>query len=590
MAETTAIALLLVLLVQPCRAAQVCSDTHNFFANLCGPSTSHLNNFQGHHACDPHNKLIKPKNVAELQAVVRSHAKVRAVGAGHSWHKDLFCSGDVNVYLSELETITPLYTAHAQGTRLNVSASDYEDFPIRANLTAMTVTVDAGVPQRMLIEYLLSLGDGYIFGSSSGLIDQTIGGAVATGTHGSSTLYGSISEQVVAMEVVVADGSLRTFTKEGDPHLFRALQVSLGRLGILTKVTLPIIKQPAYDRVLIEEDTQQTLAYYKGVQDGYNRLAAAAKGGGATAHSELGAFLTGLDQMTGTWGPVTKVGLRGMITLNNTAKPVYSHWYQPVAGLPLAGFDEQGRFAANKALIEQAETIAPLTDLAVKACQANGTALSAYEVHQVLGHGRQGWVDYDNQGLLDMWEVAVPMSVIGDCLEKVVGLLEGEGSRGFFDFIVFRVTRQEAGYLSYGADGPAVFMNINDWAGSEALSLEHPNVNFLGLQQLLRDECQAKFHWGKAGWQTVNSCFDGATAYPTTWCHFGCAVQELDPTGKFAGESDMWRWRAAKGGKEVPFIDCCSSEGFDYGQCSCLPRADCMRWRVPETSAERSEL
>ncbi|KAK9805132.1 hypothetical protein WJX72_001164 [[Myrmecia] bisecta] len=493
------------------------------------------------------------------------------------------------MYLSEFETLTPLYTAYAQGTRLNVSASDYVDFPIRADLTAKTVTVDAGVPQRMLIEYLLSLGDGYIFGSSSGLIDQSIGGAVATGTHGSSTLYGSVSEQVMAMEVVMANGSLRTFTKQGDPHLFRALQVSLGRLGILTKVTLPIIKEPAYDRVMIEENTQQTLAYYKGMQDAYRTLAAAAEGGNATAQSELDAFLNSLEQMVGTWGTVSKMGYRGIITINNTAKPVYSHPYQPVKGLPTAGFDEQGRFALNAALLEQAEAIAPQYDLFVKAALANATALSAYEVQGILG-GRQGWVDSDNRGLHDMWEAAVPMSIIGDCLEKVVQLLEGEGSKGFFDILVLRFTRQESGYLSYGADSPVVFLNTNDWMGSEALSLKHPNINFLRLQQLLRDECQGKFHWGKAGWRTVNKCFDGATAYPTTWCHFGCAVQELDPTGKFAGESDMWHWRAARDGKEVPLTHCCSSEGFDYGQCSCLPRTDCMRWRVSETSAERSEL
>ncbi|KAK9806294.1 hypothetical protein WJX72_008903 [[Myrmecia] bisecta] len=555
MAEITAIALSLVLLMQPCLAAKVCSNTHDFFSNLCGPSTSKLNNFQGHHACGPYNKLIKPKSVAELQDVVRSHAKVRAVGAGHSWHKDLFCSGDVNVYLAELETLTPLYTAYAQGTRLNVSASDYKDFPIRADLSTMTVTVDAGVPQRMLIEYLLSLGDGYIFGSSSALIDQTIGGAVATGTHGSSMLYGSISEQVIAMEVVMANGSLRTFSKEADPHLFRALQVSLGRLGILTKVTLPIVKQPAYDRMTIEEDTQQTLAFYKGVQEGYKRLAAAATGSDATAKSELDAFLNSLEQMTGTWGTNTK-----------------------------------GRFAPNKALVEQAEALAPQYDLAIKAALANGTALSAYEVQGIVDQGRQGWVDHDNTGLNDMWEAAVPMRIIGDCLEKVVKLLEGEGAKGFFDVIYFRFTRQESGYMSYGADGAVIFLNTNDWMGSEALALKHPNVNFLRFQQLLRDECQGKFHWGKAGWRTINKCFDGATAYPTTWCHFGCAAQELDPTAKFAGESDMWHWRAAKGGKEVPFSDCCSSEGFDYGQCSCLPRTNCTPWRVPETNEERSEL
>ena len=39
------------------------------------------------------------------------------------------------------------------------------------------------------------------------------------------------------------------------------------------------------------------------------------------------------------------------------------------------------------------------------------------------------------------------------------------------------------------------------------------------------DECKARMHWGKAGWEKWAPCFDGATEYPQTWCHFGCAVQ-----------------------------------------------------------------
>ena len=46
-------------------------------------------------------------------------------------------------------------------------------------------------------------------------------------------------------------------------------------------------------------------------------------------------------------------------------------------------------------------------------------------------------------------------------------------------------------------------------------------------------------HWGKAGWlvsQGFNVCFDGQAQFGDNWCNFGCAVQTLDPTGKFAGQ------------------------------------------------------
>jgi FAD/FMN-containing dehydrogenase len=38
--------------------------------------------------------------------------------------------------------------------------------------------------------------DGYTLGAFAWYLDQTIGGAVSTATHGSSLIYGSLSSQV----------------------------------------------------------------------------------------------------------------------------------------------------------------------------------------------------------------------------------------------------------------------------------------------------------------------------------------------------------------------------------------------------------
>jgi len=51
-----------------------------------------------------------------------------------------------------------------------------------------------------------------------------------------------------------------------------------------------------------------------------------------------------------------------------------------------------------------------------------------------------------------------------------------------------------------------------------------------GLVEVLRGStCQARMHWGKAGWDKWASCFDGAIEYAATWCSFGCAVEVLPP-------------------------------------------------------------
>eukprot|EP00882_Tetradesmus_deserticola_P020060 GHRQ01021615.1.p2 GENE.GHRQ01021615.1~~GHRQ01021615.1.p2 ORF type:complete len:127 (+),score=36.52 GHRQ01021615.1:199-579(+) len=109
-----------------------------------------------------------------------------------------------------------------------------------------------------------------------------------------------------------------------------------------------------------------------------------------------------------------------------------------------------------------------------------------------------------------------------------------------------------------------------------------PNEDFQAVMRVFRSAVcgPARMHWGKAGWPQLARCFDGAKEYPKTWCDFGCAVQKLDPTGKFSGEADtnVWQWSAtdsSTGERVKEFGQCCSSSGFDHGRCKCASRTDC---------------
>jgi hypothetical protein len=52
--------------------------------------------------------------------------------------------------------------------------------------------------------------------------------------------------------------------------------------------------------------------------------------------------------------------------------------------------------------------------------------------------------------------------------------------------------------------------------------------------------------------------------YGDNWCHFGCAVKQLDPTGKFTDSAaDRWNWQG------VDLEKCCGSEGFRSGVEGC---------------------
>lgn len=115
-------------------------------------------------------------------------------------------------------------------------------------------------------------------------------------------------------------------------------------------------------------------------------------------------------------------------------------------------------------------------------------------------------------------------------------------------------------------------MNIEDYVSK---STGKPNVKFDRVMDLFMQRCGARMHWGKAGWPRLNKCFDGAAVYPNSWCDFGCAVQQLDPTGKFRTESPVWQWKATKGGVPTDFASCCTPQGFDKTKCQCASAPAC---------------
>ncbi len=82
----------------------------------------------------------------------------------------------------------------------------------------------------------------------------TLGGAVAADIHGKNHHRdGSFADQVVALDLVTADGTVRTIGPDADPDLFWATAGGMGLTGVITSVTfraLPV--DSAYVRVRTE--------------------------------------------------------------------------------------------------------------------------------------------------------------------------------------------------------------------------------------------------------------------------------------------------------------------------------------------------
>ncbi|MFI6595198.1 D-arabinono-1,4-lactone oxidase [Nonomuraea sp. NPDC050536] len=148
-----------------------------------------------------------------VQDAARSGRRVRMVGTGHSF---------TGVALTDGILLRP--------SGLNGIRSVADD----------RVTVLAGTPLWRLNEELDR--HGLALANMGDITQQTVAGAIQTGTHGTGRDSGGLADQVTALELVLADGSL--VTAEPGEELFDAARVGLGALGVLTAVTLRV--EPAF--------------------------------------------------------------------------------------------------------------------------------------------------------------------------------------------------------------------------------------------------------------------------------------------------------------------------------------------------------
>jgi xylitol oxidase len=162
------------------------------------------------------DKVLEPASVAEVQDAVRSVASVRALGTRHS------------------------FNAIADSQIAQISTLQIKDLNIdQANRAA---TVGAGIRYGDLA--VLLDAQGLALHNMASLPHISVGGSVATATHGSGMKNGNLATAVRAIEFVAADGSVHHLSREKEGDRFAAAVVGLGALGIVTHITLAV--QPRY--------------------------------------------------------------------------------------------------------------------------------------------------------------------------------------------------------------------------------------------------------------------------------------------------------------------------------------------------------
>jgi D-arabinono-1,4-lactone oxidase len=104
------------------------------------------------------------------------------------------------------------------------------------------ITAEAGIRLYQVSEALEK--HGLAIPNLGSIEEQSLAGVVSTGTHGSSLWHGLISERIVALTIVLADGTARECSPESDPDLFRAALLSLGALGVVARISFQAV--PAF--------------------------------------------------------------------------------------------------------------------------------------------------------------------------------------------------------------------------------------------------------------------------------------------------------------------------------------------------------
>lgn len=422
-------------------------------------------------------------------------------GTWRNWAGDQVCAPVERRRPSDREELAEVIAAAAAaGRKISVAASGHS-----FTETAMTdgTMIDAGLISGVLdadrSSGLVKVGGGTILADLNprlhelglgmenlGDIDrQTVAGAISTGTHGTGAKLRNISSQVVAMELVLADGSVRELTGEGDPDLLRAARVSIGALGAIVSVTLRCLPAFTLHRVDKPEPREEVLDSFQERADAHE-------------HFELFTF------------PYAESAL--VLERNRTGSPP-----RPRSGaaaflndVVLENWALEAVSAAGKAM---PRAIPALSRFAAKL--ASGST-STDRSDRIFANERR--VRFTEM------EYGVPREHGPEAARRVIEWVRSNRYPVFFP-IEMRVTAGDDALISPSHERDTAYIAVHQYRGMEWRP-------YFEAVEAIMNEFGGRPHWGKRHFQTAATL---AERYPR-WDAFLAAREELDPGHAFTNE------------------------------------------------------
>ncbi|GIH28182.1 FAD-linked oxidoreductase [Acrocarpospora phusangensis] len=406
-------------------------------------------NWAGNQAVVP-AEVRTPASAAEVAQAVRDGAKtgrsVRMVGTGHSF---------TGVALTDGLMLRP-----HRLTGILAYGGDW-------------VRVAAGTPLHVLNEELHRRG--LALANMGDITAQTVAGAIQTGTHGTGRDIGGLADQVIELELVLADGSITT-VRDGD--LFDACRVGLGALGVLTSVTFRV--EPSF----LLRNRRDPMSF-SGILAGLDAL---------TAENEHLDFF---------WLPHTDTCLvkRNNRSEGPAAPPsAVKHWLDNV-------FLENTLFGMACAVGARFPGAIPrINELSARLLSASESVDTSYKIFTSVREVRFLETEY-----------AIPRKHLGQALRETRDLVERMDWRISFPVEV-RVTPPSSAWLStaYGRDSAYVACHMYR-------PTPHPEY-FAGVEEIMT-RLGGRPHWGKLHTRDA----DYLTGVYPRFADFAKLRDELDP-------------------------------------------------------------
>ncbi|HKT82623.1 MAG TPA: D-arabinono-1,4-lactone oxidase [Solirubrobacterales bacterium] len=418
-------------------------------------------NWAGDQVCNPAERR-RPSSREELAEVIAAAAaagrKISVAASGHSFTE----------------------TAMTDGTMIDAGLISGV---LDADRSSGLVKVAGGMVLADLNQRLHELG---LAMENLGDIDrQTVAGAISTGTHGTGAKLRNISSQVVAMELVLADGSVRELTADGDPELLRAARVGIGALGAIVAVTLRCVPSFTLHRVDSPEPREEVLDSFQERADAHE-------------HFELFTFPYAdsalVLERNRVDGPPRPRG-RAAAFLNDVVLENWALEAVSAAGkaMPRA-IPSLSRFAARLA---SGSTSTDRSDLIF----ANERRVRFTEM-----------------------EYGVPRERGPEAVRRVVDWVRSKRYPVFFP-IEMRVTAGDDALISPSHERDTVYIAVHQYRGMEWRP-------YFEAVEAIMNEYGGRPHWGKRHFQTAATFPE---RYPR-WDAFLAAREELDPGHAFTNE------------------------------------------------------